>query len=125
MASRRVDGRSWTDGRDGHPAAGRRLLATVAARRLRGVVMLSGDVHAHHVAELRVDADEARGGGGQRVLHYLDQQSQRRAGHTRRGLGRSGLDRALARRHRLWRAARTQALFAPLRGPAGLRPHGA
>lgn len=50
--------RTWTDGWDGYPAARRRLLATVAERRVPGVVVLGGDVHAHVVATLHADADE-------------------------------------------------------------------
>jgi alkaline phosphatase D len=50
-------GRYWTDGWDGYPAARRRLLSTLAERRVPGAVVLSGDVHAHYVAHLRVDPD--------------------------------------------------------------------
>jgi alkaline phosphatase D len=54
------DGRYWTDGWDGYPAARKRLLATVAERRVPGVVVLGGDVHAHHVADLKADFDDPR-----------------------------------------------------------------
>ena len=54
------DGSTWTDGWDGYPAARARLLRTVSERRVNGVVVLGGDVHAHHVADLRVDADDPR-----------------------------------------------------------------
>lgn len=50
----------WTDGWDGYPAARQRLLDIVARRRLGGVVVLGGDVHAHHVADLKADADDPR-----------------------------------------------------------------
>ena len=50
----------WTDGWDGYPAARARLLRTVAERRVPGVVVLGGDVHAHVVAELKTDFDDAR-----------------------------------------------------------------
>ena len=45
-----------TDGWDGDPASRERLLRTVAERRVPGVVVLGGDVHANYVADLRVDA---------------------------------------------------------------------
>jgi len=50
----------WTDGWDGYAPARRRLLQTVAERRVPGVVVLGGDVHAHYVADLKVDFDDAR-----------------------------------------------------------------
>lgn len=46
-------GRYWTDAWDGYPAARERLLATVAERKLPGVVVLGGDVHANYVANLK------------------------------------------------------------------------
>jgi alkaline phosphatase D len=52
------EGRYWTDGWDGYPAARRRLLATMHERRVPGAVVLSGDVHTHYVADLHVDADD-------------------------------------------------------------------
>jgi alkaline phosphatase D len=45
----------WTDGWDGYPAARQRVLATVAAKKVPGVVVLGGDVHAHYVADLKAD----------------------------------------------------------------------
>ncbi len=53
-------GQFWTDGWDGYPAARRRLLQTVADKRVPGVVVLGGDVHANYVADLKVDFDDAR-----------------------------------------------------------------
>ncbi len=53
-------GQYWTDGWDGYPAARRRLLQTVADKRVPGVVMLGGDVHANYVADLKVDFDDER-----------------------------------------------------------------
>lgn len=53
--------RLWTDGWDGYPAARTRLLSAVAERRVPGTVVLGGDVHAHYVADLRVDFDDERG----------------------------------------------------------------
>jgi alkaline phosphatase D len=45
----------WTDGWDGYAPARKRLLQTVADRRVPGCVVLSGDVHATYVADLKVD----------------------------------------------------------------------
>lgn len=56
----RAEGRYWTDGWDGYPAARDRLLREVAERHVGGVVVLGGDVHAHHVADLKLDWDDAR-----------------------------------------------------------------
>ncbi len=50
----------WTDGWDGYPAARRRLLAQAHERHARGLVVLGGDVHAHYVADLRLDPDNPR-----------------------------------------------------------------
>jgi alkaline phosphatase D len=50
----------WTDGWDGYAPARRRLLETVAAKKVPGVVVLGGDVHSHYVADLKVDYDDAR-----------------------------------------------------------------
>ena len=47
--------RYWTDGWDGYAPARERLLATVAQRKLRNVVVLGGDVHTHYVADLKLD----------------------------------------------------------------------
>ncbi len=51
-------GTYWTDGWDGYPAARRRLLDTVAQRRVPGLVVLGGDVHSHYVADVRADWDD-------------------------------------------------------------------
>jgi alkaline phosphatase D len=53
-------GQYRTDGWDGYPAARRRLLQTVADKRVPGVVVLGGDVHANCVADLKADFDNAR-----------------------------------------------------------------
>ena len=53
-------GKYWTDGWDGYPAARDRLLGTVAERKVPGVVALGGDVHAHFVADLKLDFDNAK-----------------------------------------------------------------
>ncbi|HSW24645.1 MAG TPA: alkaline phosphatase D family protein [Burkholderiaceae bacterium] len=49
-----------TDGWDGYAPARARLLQTVVDRKVPGVVVLGGDVHAHYVADLKVDFDDAR-----------------------------------------------------------------
>jgi alkaline phosphatase D len=51
-------GRYWLDGWDGFPAARQRLLQGAAARGLRGLVTVGGDVHAHYVANLKADYDD-------------------------------------------------------------------
>jgi alkaline phosphatase D len=48
----------WTDGWDGYPHARQRLLATAAQRRVPGLVVLGGDVHAHYVGQLKADYDD-------------------------------------------------------------------
>ena len=48
----------WTDGWDGYGPARKRLLGTVAAKKVPGVVVLGGDVHSHYVADLKADFDE-------------------------------------------------------------------
>ena len=50
----------WTDGWDGYAPARNRLLGTVAAKKVGGVVVLGGDVHSHYVADLKADYDDAR-----------------------------------------------------------------
>jgi alkaline phosphatase D len=52
-------GTYWTDGWDGYPAARGRLLDVVAQRKVPGVVVLGGDVHANYVADLKADFDAA------------------------------------------------------------------
>jgi alkaline phosphatase D len=50
----------WTDGWDGYPAARRKLLESMAARRLSNPVVIGGDVHMHWVADLKTDFDDPR-----------------------------------------------------------------
>ncbi|MEI7466213.1 MAG: alkaline phosphatase D family protein, partial [Burkholderiales bacterium] len=50
-------GTYWTDGWDGYPLSRNRLLGTVAERRVPGVVVLGGDMHANVVADLKADFD--------------------------------------------------------------------
>ena len=59
LQDRELQGRYWTDGWDGYPAARQRLLSVLAERKVPGAVVLGGDVHANYVAELRVDPDDA------------------------------------------------------------------
>ena len=52
------DARYASDGWDGYAPARQRLLHTVAEKKVPGVVVLGGDVHASFVADLRVDFDK-------------------------------------------------------------------
>lgn len=49
------DGRFWTDGWDGYPAARRRLLDTLASSGVANPLVLGGDVHTFFASELRAD----------------------------------------------------------------------
>jgi alkaline phosphatase D len=53
-------GRYWTDGWDGYAPCRARLLNGLAERRVRGAVVLGGDVHSHYVADLKQDFDDPR-----------------------------------------------------------------
>ncbi len=48
----------WTDSWDGYPAARRRFLESVATRRPANPVVISGDVHMHFAADLKLDFDD-------------------------------------------------------------------
>jgi alkaline phosphatase D len=50
----------WTDGWDGYPAARRRLLDFITARRPANPLVLGGDVHATYIADLKPDFDDPR-----------------------------------------------------------------
>jgi alkaline phosphatase D len=50
--------RAWTDGWDGYPAARRRLLESLSARRVANPVVLGGDVHLFNVCDLKPDFDD-------------------------------------------------------------------
>jgi alkaline phosphatase D len=50
----------WTDGWDGYAPSRQRLLSTAAQRRVPGLVVLGGDVHAHYVGQLKPDYDDPR-----------------------------------------------------------------
>jgi alkaline phosphatase D len=49
------DGRFWSDGWDGYPAARRRLLDALSQHRVSNPVVLSGDVHSFYAADLKAD----------------------------------------------------------------------
>jgi alkaline phosphatase D len=55
-----ASGTYWTDGWDGYAPARKRLLDVVAERRVPGVVVLGGDVHAHYVTDLKADYDDEK-----------------------------------------------------------------
>jgi alkaline phosphatase D len=49
---------AWTDSWDGYPAARRRLIEHLAAKRIANPVTIGGDVHSFNVAELKLDFDD-------------------------------------------------------------------
>lgn len=49
------DGRFWTDGWDGYPAARRRLLDSILKQGVHNPLVLGGDVHTFYAAALRPD----------------------------------------------------------------------
>ncbi len=49
------DGRFWTDGWDGYPAARRRLLDTLVKHGAHNPLVLGGDVHTFYATSLRPD----------------------------------------------------------------------
>jgi alkaline phosphatase D len=53
------DGRFWTDGWDGYPAARARLLADIARHRPANPLVISGDVHSFYASDLVRDFDRA------------------------------------------------------------------
>ena len=55
------EGRHWTDGWSGYPAARERLLDTIVERRVENVVVLSGDVHCNYVCDLKRRVDDPPG----------------------------------------------------------------
>ncbi|MGQ0651509.1 MAG: alkaline phosphatase D family protein [Betaproteobacteria bacterium] len=50
---------AWTDGWDGYPAARRRILEHIAARKMGNVIVIGGDVHSFNVSDLKLDFDDA------------------------------------------------------------------
>jgi alkaline phosphatase D len=57
------DGRFWTDGWDGYPAARSRLLADIARHRPANPLVISGDVHTFHAGDILRDFDRPASGG--------------------------------------------------------------
>ena len=57
---RTAEGRVWTDGWDGYPAARLRLLQAVAQRQVPGGGVLGGDRHAHFVSDVHERPEDAR-----------------------------------------------------------------
>ncbi|MYN06721.1 alkaline phosphatase D family protein [Pseudoduganella aquatica] len=57
------DGRYWTDGWDGYPAARQRLYDALEASGAANPLVLSGDVHTFYAAELTRDARRPAGPG--------------------------------------------------------------
>ena len=57
------DGRYWTDGWDGYPAARQRLYDALQASGAANPLVLSGDVHTFYAAELTRDGRRAAGAG--------------------------------------------------------------
>jgi alkaline phosphatase D len=53
------DGRFWTDGWDGYPAARAKLLDDIARHGAGNTLVLSGDVHTFYAADLKRDVLEA------------------------------------------------------------------
>jgi alkaline phosphatase D len=53
-------GQYWTEAWDGYPAARQRLLGDMLAAKAHNPVVLGGDVHAHYVADLKLDFDAAK-----------------------------------------------------------------
>jgi alkaline phosphatase D len=51
------DGRVWTDGWDGYPAARRRLLESLRTLKVENPLVLGGDVHGFYACKLRADFD--------------------------------------------------------------------
>ncbi len=51
------DGRFWTDGWDGYPAARQRLLNDLARHKTANPIVLSGDVHTFYASDLKRDFD--------------------------------------------------------------------
>lgn len=49
------EGRFWTDGWDGYPAARQRLMSDIARHRPANPLVISGDVHSFFASELRSD----------------------------------------------------------------------
>lgn len=57
------DGRFWTDGWDGYPAARGRLLNEITRQRPANPIVISGDVHTFYAADLKHDFNRATSTG--------------------------------------------------------------
>jgi alkaline phosphatase D len=55
------EGRYWTDGWAGYPAARDRLLDAIVARKVANPVVLSGDVHCNYVCDIKRRVDDPPG----------------------------------------------------------------
>jgi len=58
MPARKGPARVRTDGWDGYPLSRQRLLDAMVQHRLRNPVVLGGDLHAFHAADLHAKADD-------------------------------------------------------------------
>jgi alkaline phosphatase D len=61
--ARPEDGRFWTDGWDGYPAARKRLFDSMVKHRLANPLVISGDVHTFYAADLKQDFQRAASAG--------------------------------------------------------------
>jgi len=55
------EGRYWTDGWAGYPAARDRLFDAIVARKVANPVVLSGDVHCNYVCDIKRRVDDPPG----------------------------------------------------------------
>ncbi|HEY9784873.1 MAG TPA: alkaline phosphatase D family protein [Candidatus Obscuribacterales bacterium] len=55
MSQVMMDGKYWTDGWDGYPAARRRLLEAATRRSSSDTIVVGGDVHCYAVCDLKLD----------------------------------------------------------------------
>ncbi|MBL8521797.1 MAG: alkaline phosphatase D family protein [Betaproteobacteria bacterium] len=52
--------RLWTDGWDGYPHARRQVTEFLAEKKIANTLVIGGDVHCHHVAEIKRDFDDPK-----------------------------------------------------------------
>ncbi|MBL8516022.1 MAG: alkaline phosphatase D family protein [Betaproteobacteria bacterium] len=50
----------WTDGWDGYPVSRKKLLDFIVQRKIANPVFIGGDVHAHHVNNVKADFDDSK-----------------------------------------------------------------
>lgn len=55
---KRDNGKVWTDGWDGYPAARQRLLEATSGRPSKDTLVIGGDIHAYAVSDLKLDYDD-------------------------------------------------------------------